>query len=191
MIQVHVCYVKNLFKTYDVATKEEMVFMGNHDTAKVFGKGTIELQFTSEKKLILLNVFHVPDVRKNLISASLLWKKGIKVVLEADKVIFSKNGVFFGQGYSCDGMFKLSINKVDVFVYVLDSSFNLWHARLSHVNFRSIKFMSNHGVISCNNENTNSIKCEICIQAKMTRNLFQRMKEQHNYLNLCIQIYVN
>ena len=40
---VHVCHVKNLFKTYDVATKEEMVFMGNHDTAKVFGKGTIEL----------------------------------------------------------------------------------------------------------------------------------------------------
>ena len=102
-----------------------MVFMGNHDTAKVIGKGTIELQFTSGKKLILLNVFHVPDVRKNLIYASLLCKKGIKVVLEADKVIFSKNGVFVGQGYSCDGMFKLSINKVDVSVYVLDSSFNL------------------------------------------------------------------
>ena len=171
---MHVCHVKNLFKTYDVATKEEMVFMGNHDTAKVFGKGTIELQFTSGKKLILLNVFHVPDVRKNLISASLLCKKGIKAVLEADKVIFSKNGVFVGQAYSCDGMFKLSINKVDVSVYVLDSSFNLWHARLSHVNFRSIKFMSNHGLISCNNENTNSRKCEICIQEKMTKKPFPK-----------------
>ena len=59
--------------------------MGNLDTAKVHGKGTVELQFTSRKKLILMNVFHVHDVRKNMIFASLLRKKGLKAVLEAEK----------------------------------------------------------------------------------------------------------
>ena len=53
------------------------------------------------------------------------------------------------KGYSCDGMFKLSINKVDVYVYILESPFNLWHARLSHVNYGSIRYMSRHGLIPC------------------------------------------
>ena len=169
---VHVCNDKNLFKNYKVALKDENIMMGNHDTAKVHGKGTVELQFTSGKKLILKNVFHVHDVRKNMISTSLLCKKGLKAVLEARKMIFFKNGVFVGQGYSCDGMFKLSINKVDVSVYILESPFNLWHARLSHVNYGSIRYMSRNGLIPCT---TGSFgKCEICIQAKMTKKPFPK-----------------
>ena len=75
---VHICNDRNLFKNYEAVSNEEKVLMGNNDTANVHGKGTVELQFTSGKKLVLLNVFHVPDVRKNLVSASLLCKKGLK-----------------------------------------------------------------------------------------------------------------
>ena len=185
---MHVCNDKNLFKNYKVASKDENVMMGNHDTAKVHGKGTVELQFTFGKKLILMNVFNVHDVRKNLISTSLLCKKGLKVVLEARKIIFSKNGVFVGQGYSCDGMFKLNINKVDVSVYILESPFNLWHARLSHVNYGSIRYMSRHGLIACTTESFG--KCEICIQAKMTKKHFpmnERTTEtlEHVHSDIC------
>ena len=94
---MHVCNDKNLFKNYKVASNDENVLMGNHDTAKVHGKGTVELQFTSGKKLILMNIFHAHDVRKNLIFASLLCKKGLKAILEAGNIISSKNGVFVGQ----------------------------------------------------------------------------------------------
>ncbi|OIT22056.1 hypothetical protein A4A49_57908, partial [Nicotiana attenuata] len=38
---VHVCNDKSFFKHYEVATSDEKVLMGNHDTAKVFGKGTV------------------------------------------------------------------------------------------------------------------------------------------------------
>ena len=75
---MHICNDRNLFKNYEAVSNEEKVLMGNNDTANVHGKGTVELQFTSGKKLVLLNVFHVPDVRKNLVSASLLCKKGLK-----------------------------------------------------------------------------------------------------------------
>ena len=179
---MHVCNNKNLFKNYKVASKDENVLMGNHDIAKVHGKGTIELQFTSGKKLILINVFHVHDVRKNLIAASLLCKKGLKVVLEVGKIIFSKNGVFVRQGYSCDGMFKLSINKVDVYVYILKSPFKLWHARLSHVNYGSIRYMSWHGLIPCTIGSFG--KCEICIQAKMTKKPFPKNERTTETLEL-------
>ena len=65
--------------------------MGNHNAAKVVGKGSVELKFTSGEKLTLLNVFHVPDLKKNLVAANLLCKKGFKVVLESDKVVITKN----------------------------------------------------------------------------------------------------
>ena len=95
------------------------------------GKGTIELYFTSGQKLFLLNVFHVPEIRKNLVSASLLSKKGFKIVLEFDKVIVTKNEMFVGKSYSCDGMFKFSINEINVIsAYMVESTSLLWHARL-------------------------------------------------------------
>ena len=89
-----------------MATTDENVLIGNHDTATVEGKGTM---FTSRKKLILMNVFHVPDIKKNLISTNLLCKKGLKAIIEAEKVIIFMNKVFVRQGYSCNGMYKLSI----------------------------------------------------------------------------------
>ena len=89
----------------------------------------------------LSNVLHVLEIRKNLVSASLLYKAGIKAVLESDKLILTKGGMFIGKGYSCNGMFKLSImNKNTSSVYSVVSS-DLWHLRTTHVNFRTLKLM--------------------------------------------------
>lgn len=182
---VHVCNDKNQFKVYEDAAVGHEVLMGNHNKSKVFGTGTVDINFTSGKKLTLINVLHVPEIRKNLVSASLLCKKGLKTVLESDKLILSKNGVFLGKGYACDGMFKLSIhnnNKVCNSVYVIESSLSLWHARLSHVNFRSLRFMAKNGLISYKHDEHD--KCEICIQAKMTKQPFPRAERNSDLLQL-------
>lgn len=71
---VHVCNNRALFKTYEEITDGQEVQMGNHNRAKVSGKGKVELNFTSGKKMILENVLHVPEMRKNLVSASLVGK---------------------------------------------------------------------------------------------------------------------
>ena len=162
--------------------------MGNNNAVKVHGKGTIEIHFTFGKKLILINVLHVPEIRKNLISANLLCKGGFKTVLESDKLILSKNGVFIGKGYACDGMFKLSVNSIvnnknkNISVYMVDSSINLWHSRLAHVNFRSLKFMAKKGYITYRNDN--HYKCEICIQAKMTKLPFPKSERNSEILQI-------
>uniref|UniRef100_A0A2N9HUD7 Retrovirus-related Pol polyprotein from transposon TNT 1-94-like beta-barrel domain-containing protein n=1 Tax=Fagus sylvatica TaxID=28930 RepID=A0A2N9HUD7_FAGSY len=139
---IHVCNNKMLFKEYVEAGNGLEVLMGNHNTAKVLGTGTVELILSSGKKVKLTNVYHVPDIKKNLVSASLLSKNGVKAVLESDKLILSKCGVFVGKGYSCNGMYKLSliINKNDVgCAYIVDSSL-LWHARLGHLNCARLAF---------------------------------------------------
>ncbi|XP_075655079.1 uncharacterized protein LOC142625279 [Castanea sativa] len=60
------------------------------------------------KKLILNDVLHVPDIRKNLVSCSLLIKNGFKLVIESDKFVLTKNGIYVGKGYMSNGLFKIN-----------------------------------------------------------------------------------
>ena len=107
-VTVHVCNDKKQFKTYNESSIEQQVLMGNHNKTKVLGKGA-EVKMSSGKIMILTNVFHVPDIKKNLVSTNLLCKSGVKTVLGSDKLILSKNGIFVGKGYATDGIYKLSI----------------------------------------------------------------------------------
>jgi hypothetical protein len=170
---VHVCNEKAQFKTYVIATDGEEVLMG---------KGTVEMLFTYGKKLILTNVFHVPEIKKNLVSVNLLCKKGMKAVIKSDKLILSKNGMFIGKGYFCDEMFKLStINKaISHSSYIVESS--LWHDHLAHLNFKYLKYMSKRGLISYKHDHNET--CEICIQAKMTKKPFPTIHRNSQILQI-------
>jgi len=137
----------------------------------------VELHFTSGKKLTLKNVLHVPEIRKNLISAFLLCKNGFKMVLESDHVVLSKNGIFVGKGYIDDGMFKLNLDGIneinDISVYLVDSS-TLWHVRLAHLGFSSLQYMHKHGYLSIKDD-IKKDKCEICAQAKIIKKPFPKV----------------
>ena len=67
---VYLCNNEEQFKTYDESSIEQQVLMGHHNKAKVLGKGTVEVKMSSDKMLILTNVFHVPDIKKNLVSTN-------------------------------------------------------------------------------------------------------------------------
>lgn len=76
----HVCNNKNLFTIYEQVSDGTFLYMGNSSIAAIMGKGTLDLKFTSGKVLTLSDVYHVPDVRKNLVSGSLLNKHGFNLV---------------------------------------------------------------------------------------------------------------
>ena len=83
----------------------------------------------------------------------------------------------------CDGMYKLSImNNENLNSAYFIESFDNWHARLAHVNFRSLKHMSKHGLISCIDGKHD--KREICIQAKMTKKSFPKAERNTRILDL-------
>ena len=82
---------------------------GNSSTSKVVGKGKEILKMTSGKKLTLNDLLHGPDIRKNLVSCSLLSKNGFKLVIESDKFVLTKNGMYVGKGYMSNGLFKINI----------------------------------------------------------------------------------
>ncbi|PHU12647.1 hypothetical protein BC332_19577 [Capsicum chinense] len=74
----HVCANKELFSTFALVQVEKKIYMANSATAKVEGTGKVCLKMTSSKVLTLNNVLYVSELRKNLISVSLLDKNGFK-----------------------------------------------------------------------------------------------------------------
>ncbi|PHT50337.1 hypothetical protein CQW23_10084 [Capsicum baccatum] len=89
----HVCANKELFSSFAPAQVEEMIYMANSATAKVEETGKIYLKMTSGKVLTLNNVLYVPELRRNLISISLLDKNGFKSVIISRKIAISKGEI--------------------------------------------------------------------------------------------------
>ena len=119
-----------MFSTFEPINTGEKVFMGNSATSEIKGQGKIVLKMTSRKMLTLMNVLYVPEIRKNLVSGSLLNVHGFKMVFESNKFVLSKSGIYVGKGYMNNGMWKLNVmiiveqnmNKASSSTYMFESS---------------------------------------------------------------------
>nr|GEW04382.1 zinc finger, CCHC-type [Tanacetum cinerariifolium] len=134
---VHVCKDRCWFKTYKSLNDGSILYMGNESTALVHGCGCVYLRFSSRKVVSLLNVLHVSNIRKNLVSSSVLNSCHFKQVIESNKLVLSKHAF-------------ISKSKLN------DSI--LWHARLGHVHFKRMQDMSKDGLILAFDMDTE--KCE-------------------------------
>jgi hypothetical protein len=180
----HICATKELFQEFEEATDGDIVYMGNSATAGVCGKGKILLKLTSGKTLALSNVLFVPSMRRNLVSGALLNKAGLKIVLESDKIVITKNGDFVGKGYLNGGLFVLNTiemnNNASGSIYIVES-IDVWHDRLGHLNFASIKRLRTMDLLPHVSER-NTSKCPICVEAKHTRKPFKTVSNRHTEL---------
>jgi hypothetical protein len=145
--------------------------MGNSLRAHVLGVGMVNLKFTSGKTVLLKNVQHVPSIKKNLVSGSMMYRDGYKIVLESNKCVVSRHGTFIGKCYDCEGLFRLSLldvcNKVMNTVDISNES-DLWHSHLYHVNFGCLMRLANMNLIPKFNVVKGS-KCHVCVQSKQPR----------------------
>ena len=167
--------------------------MGNDSSSMVESKGDVVLNLTSRKKLTLMDVLFMPEIRKNLVSASLLSKKGFKLVFESDKLVLTKGGTFVGKGYMSEGLFKLNVFNDNVIASTINKSFmssayivescELWHSRLGHVNYRSMYKMANLGLLPKFGINKTH-KCEICVESKFARKPFKSIERSSELLEL-------
>ena len=186
----HVCSDKMMFSTFEPIETGEKVFMGNSATSDIKGQGKVVLKMTSGKEMTLTNVLYVPEIRKNLVSGSLLNSHGFQLVFESDKFVLSKSGMYVGKGYMSGGMWKLNVmtiiksemNKASSSTYILESS-NLWHGRLGHVNYDTLRKLINLNHIPTFQIDAKH-KCETCVEAKLTRSSFQSIERHTEPLDL-------
>ena len=67
------------------------MFMGDSRSTPVIGKEKVLLKLTSGKVLSLSDVLHVPNIRLNLVSISLLGKIGVRILFDSNKIVLTKN----------------------------------------------------------------------------------------------------
>jgi hypothetical protein len=161
---IHVCADASMFSSYQVG-RSGALLMGNGSRAHVLGVGTVILKFTSGKMVPLKSVQHVPSIKKNLVSASMLCRDGYKVVLESNKCVVSNHGTFVGKGYDCGGLFRLSLHdvcrKMVNSVNFSDES-ALWHSRFCHASFGCLMRLANLNLIPKFNF-VKKYKCHVCV----------------------------
>nr|KAJ0205724.1 hypothetical protein LSAT_V11C500243750 [Lactuca sativa] len=188
----HVCKDLYWFKDFQPIKDGSIVKMGNVATEPIKGIRSVLLTFTTGKFLCLNNVLYVPGIRKNLVSEIALNNCGYKQVIESDKYILSRHRSFIGFRYICNGMIRLNINypSSDNSVCKASSStsnnfhkFELWHARLGHIHYKRLKYMSKMSLIPAFDMQNNEI-CKTCLLTKITRQPFKDFDRESKVLDL-------
>jgi hypothetical protein len=114
---------------------------------------------------------HVLTIRKNLISGSLLYRDGFKLVFESNKCVLSKYENFVGKGYESEGLFCLFLsencNNIVNNLMNIDES-NVWHSRLCHINFGCMAQLANLSLIPKFTV-VKGFKGHICVESKQPR----------------------
>ncbi|KAJ0881981.1 putative RNA-directed DNA polymerase [Helianthus annuus] len=121
----------------------------------------------------------------------MLNKFGFRLVFESDNFVLSRRGMFVGKGYALNGMFKMnvmvvnqnkSLNESSTSTYMVESS-NVWHGRLGHVNFNSLRRLIKLNLIPTFHIESNH-KCETCVESKLTRSSFKSVERITEPLDL-------
>jgi len=109
---------------------------------KAFKKGQFEVFVeNTKKKIVIKNVLFVPNLRKNLLSASAITNGGLSIQLNHDEaVVYGKNGLLFkgfkrGKLYEVE--FKL-ITKLNAYSICNNEQNMLWHRRYGHLGSESM-----------------------------------------------------
>ena len=91
----------------------------------------------------------------------MLEKVGVKISFEFDKTIMTKNNVFVGKGYYDQGFFMLNVYEVindnasSSSSILLIDSYDIWHARLGHVNPTYAMKLQRLGLINMHDKQRN------------------------------------
>ena len=147
----------------------------------VVAVGVFNLCFSS-RVLILEDCLYVPNVRRNLISATYLGKHGYYVILK-DNVVVKKDKVFICSNNIVDDLYILTPDKHELYNFELDNSsyvkslkrkfpstndVYLWHLYLTHINLNIIQRLIKDGLLEPSDFDGFPV-CESCLEGKMTK----------------------
>ncbi|KAL8528974.1 hypothetical protein ACS0TY_006443 [Phlomoides rotata] len=142
------CWFKNLEKL-----DGKSVLLGNDNSCKVKGIGSIRIKMFDGADKILSKVRFVPDLKRNIISLGSLTATGCKFKAEGDSISVLKGERILMKGERLNGLYILDGKTVtrssDSVMRSADTL--LWHKRLGHVSERGWMFYLRKGSLAHQN----------------------------------------
>jgi len=164
--------------------KETAVQIGDSSCIEVEGHGTIEVLALVKgqwEPRTVEDVLYVPKLKKNLFSVGATTNKNLKVVFKDNKMeVYGKRLLAVGikQTNQCYKMLFKTASKPQANVSTTDSIM-LWHERLGHVNFKTLKEMVGNGLLSgIKTKSIDGLFCEACQNGKIHRSPFQKISKE-------------
>ena len=123
--------------------------MGNKSYADIMGIGDICVETNTGYTLKLKDVRHIPDMRLNLISVSVLDKECYESHLGNSKWKLYKGMLVLARGKICCTLYKTQVKLCKDVVNVAqdDSTPDLWHRRLAHMSEKGLQILAKKSLI--------------------------------------------
>jgi hypothetical protein len=169
-----------------VQQSKEKVRIADDTFISTKGVGSMECIGEGGKRLEIKNVWHVPNLGRNLLSVAAIDKSGFKVEFFQGQVqIMNENGHVVTRGLLDEksGLYKINLESIGKSTYLARSNtdINLWHRRLGHLNFQSLKEIG----IEFNGKQE---FCGSCVEGKMARLPFSREKTRNTLHLECLNM---
>ena len=173
------CYDVGQFINYSKYAHHDGVKVASGQILEIVAVGRIDLPLPNEGVMVLQNVWHVPELKENVLSIFCLTALGYAIVFFSDKAriygidgqilftIRARNGIYSLFTGHCIDM-VLSIRMTDK-----TSKAMLWHLRLGHLNIDHLRIILRRMGIKCPGE----LQSITCLKAKITSKPFGKGKE--------------
>ncbi|CAB0004134.1 unnamed protein product, partial [Nesidiocoris tenuis] len=154
----------------------QAVLLANGQQLTTAGSGNVDVLFCgSKEELVITNVSYVPNLNVNLLSVDALVQKGFKVtfdmkgchIYDADQ---TSSPLLTAKRSS--GIFQLDMSNLHANSVVSNSSQELVHKRLGHLNHHSMKLLKNGLARGIEYTEEPFPPCESCVMGKQARNKF-------------------
>ncbi|CAK9818809.1 Retrovirus-related Pol polyprotein from transposon TNT 1-94 [Anthophora quadrimaculata] len=195
----HMCKNLNCFESVDTRRRGKLNLATNTST-DIHASGTVRAvieQNDSKTNLTIKDALHVPDLRCNLLSIGKITDRGYKVIFTKHQAkIIDEKGNEKLIAVRRDGLYYVEQKDSSPHAMATDGDttksrddnvVDIWHRRLGHLNQRDLLEAKRR----CNIPNGSVedfkriLRCEICIENKMTRSPFpEKSKRATNILDI-------
>jgi transposase InsO family protein len=161
------------------ASSISTVVLGGGEEHDVLGQGQIVFEGGPSGKVYLDNVLLVPSLNLNLCSGVQVTDKGAECWQGGDDIVIRKHGKVLMTGQKVRGMYMMNGYFVHApgklaTVCLSERSVDIWHKRFGHVSKRQIDILAKGEVVSGMKNIGKENECDVCVQAKQTRESFAR-----------------